>query len=56
MHTKIKPLEILKNEYLLFCSARKKLDHKTIKSYSIDLEQYCQFSNSVAILGLIKKQ
>ena len=55
MYTKIKPLEILINEYLLFCSARKNLDHKTIKSYSIDLKQYCKFSNSVNYSWFNKK-
>lgn len=55
MYTKIKPLEILINEYLLFCAARKNLDYKTIKSYSIDLEQYCKFSSSVNYSWFNKK-
>ena len=29
--------------YLSFCSTRKNLDKKTIKSYSIDLKQYIEF-------------
>lgn len=43
MKTKIQPLEILISEYLQFCSTRKNLNHKTIKSYSIDLNQYYKF-------------
>ena len=55
METKRKPLEVLINDYLQFCSARKNLDVKTIKSYSIDLKQYCQFSNSVNYSWFSKK-
>lgn len=33
----------LTKEYLHFCTTRKNLDHKTIKSYSIDLKQYADF-------------
>ncbi len=46
MKTTINPLEILIDEYLQFCSARKNLDYKTIKSYSIDLKQYFEFSST----------
>ena len=41
-----KNLELLNNlfkEYLHFCTARKNLDFKTIKSYTIDLRQYSKF-------------
>lgn len=31
------------DNYLHFCITRKNLDSKTIKSYSIDLEQFCNF-------------
>lgn len=55
MKTKIKPLKILTNEYLQFCSARKNLNHKTIKSYSIDLEQYYQFCCSITYSWFNKK-
>lgn len=34
---------IYKKEYLQFCTNRKKLNSKTIKSYSIDLRQFEQF-------------
>lgn len=34
---------IYKKEYLQFCTNRKNLDRKTIKSYSIDLNQFEQF-------------
>lgn len=34
---------IYKKEYLHFCTNRKNLDSKTIKSYSIDLKQFEQF-------------
>lgn len=30
-------------KYLQFCAQRKNLDHKTIKSYSIDLRQFTEF-------------
>ena len=46
MKTTINPLEILIDEYLQFCSSRKNLDYKTIKSYSIDLMQYFEFSST----------
>ena len=55
METKRKPLEVLINDYLQFCSARKKLDHKTIKSYSIDLKQYYEFSYSLTYSWINKK-
>lgn len=31
----------LKNEYLSYCGLRKELDPKTVKAYSIDLNQFC---------------
>ena len=34
---------IYKKKYLQFCTNRKNLNNKTIKSYSIDLEQFEQF-------------
>lgn len=42
-------LNILIETYLSFCTARKNLDSKTIKSYSIDLKQYTNFifSNNI---------
>ena len=46
METRINKLDTLINEYIQFCSARNNLDRKTIKSYSIDLKQYYQFSSS----------
>lgn len=55
METKRKPLEVLINDYLQFCSARKNLDYKTIKSYSIDLKQYFEFSCSTTDLWLNKR-
>ncbi|MBQ2970997.1 MAG: tyrosine-type recombinase/integrase [Ruminococcus sp.] len=55
METKRKPLEVLINDYLKFCSARKNLDHKTIKSYSIDLNQYYEFSCSTTYSWFNKK-
>ena len=43
METNIESLNTLIKEYLHFCTARKNLDLKTIKSYSIDLRQYSEF-------------
>lgn len=42
-------LNILIETYLSFCTARKNLDSKTIKSYSIDLKQFTDFifSNNI---------
>ncbi len=42
-------LNILIKTYLSFCTTRKNLDSKTIKSYSIDLKQYTNFifSNNI---------
>ncbi|MBQ8527222.1 MAG: tyrosine-type recombinase/integrase [Lachnospiraceae bacterium] len=34
-------------EYLEHCRYRKRLDAKTIKAYSIDLKQYCNFSSEL---------
>lgn len=43
MKTNYKNFINLIEEYLHFCSVRKNLDTKTIKSYSIDLKQYATF-------------
>lgn len=42
-------LNVLIKTYLSFCTARKNLDSKTIKSYSIDLKQFTDFifSNNI---------
>lgn len=55
MKIRSKSLEVLIKEYLLFCTTRKNLDPKTIKSYSIDLKQYYQFSCSDTYSWLNKK-
>lgn len=55
MKKTIKPLEILIDTYMLFCSARKNLNYKTIKSYSIDLNQYLKFSYSTTNLWFNKR-
>lgn len=39
----------LTEEYLHFCIARKNLDYKTIKSYSIDLKQYSDFISDFSL-------
>ena len=39
----------LTEEYLHFCIARKNLDNKTIKSYSIDLKQYSDFISDFSL-------
>ena len=39
-------LSLTAEEYLNFCTTRKNLDKKTIKSYRIDLRQYKEFVNS----------
>lgn len=31
-------------EYIEYCEYRKRLDHKTLKAYKIDLKQYEDFS------------
>lgn len=44
MKTSTKSLNVLINDYLQFCLSRKNLDKKTIKSYTIDLRQYNEFT------------
>ena len=39
----------LTTDYLNFCLSRKNLDKKTIKSYTIDLRQYFEFTMESAI-------
>ena len=39
----------LTTDYLNFCLSRKNLDQKTIKSYTIDLRQYFEFTMESAI-------
>ena len=41
-------------EYLTFCTTRKNLDMKTIKSYRIDLRQYQEFSDSNGLVWFEK--
>lgn len=55
MKARPESLELLTKNYLHFCSARKNLDHKTIKSYSIDINQYYQFSCSATYSWFNKK-
>ena len=43
----------LTTDYLKFCVSRKNLDQKTIKSYTIDLRQYFEFTMESAIDTLI---
>ena len=45
----------LTEEYLHFCIARKNLDYKTIKSYSIDLKQYSDFISDFSLTWNDKK-
>ena len=45
----------LTEEYLHFCTTRKNLDHKTIKSYSIDLKQYADFLTDYSLDWIDKK-
>ena len=45
----------LTEEYLHFCTARKNLDTKTIKSYSIDLKQYADFLTDYSLDWIDKK-
>ena len=49
METNSKTLINLIEEYLHFCTARKNLDTKTIKSYSIDLKQYADFLSDYSL-------
>lgn len=42
-------------EYLHFCQTRKNLNLKTIKSYSIDLNQYSQYINQYSLNWTLKK-
>lgn len=41
-------------KYLQFCAQRKNLDHKTIKSYSIDLRQFTNFVRENNLLWISK--
>ena len=41
-------------KYLEFCTQRKNLDHKTTKSYSIDLRQFTEFINNNNLLWVSK--
>lgn len=41
-------------KYLQFCAQRKNLDHKTIKSYSIDLRQFTEFICENKLLWISK--
>lgn len=45
----------LTTDYLNFCLSRKNLDHKTIKSYTIDLRQYFEFTTKSATEWADKK-
>ena len=49
MKTNSKTFINLIEEYLHFCTARKNLDTKTIKSYSIDLKQYATFLSDYSL-------
>lgn len=49
METNSKTFINLLEEYLHFCTARKNLDTKTIKSYSIDLKQYAVFLSDFSL-------
>lgn len=49
MENKLK-LSLTAEEYLNFCTTRKNLDKKTIKSYRIDLRQYKEFVNSNSLI------
>lgn len=49
MKTNSKNFIKLTKEYLHFCTARKNLDTKTIKSYSIDLKQYAAFLSDYSL-------
>lgn len=55
METNSKTFINLIEEYLHFCTARKNLDTKTIKSYSIDLKQYTVFYHTILLIGMTKK-
>ena len=49
MENKLK-LSLTAEEYINFCTNRKNLDKKTIKSYRIDLWQYKEFVNSNSLI------
>ena len=49
MDTNLENFINLTKEYLHFCTTRKNLDHKTIKSYSIDLKQYAVFLSDYSL-------
>ena len=42
-------LELYLKEYLTYCKYRKRLDNKTLKAYSIDLQQYSLFSSASSL-------
>ena len=44
----------LTTDYLNFCLSRKNLDQKTIKSYTIDLRQYFEFTMNLLLNGQTK--
>lgn len=39
-------LQHLKENYINYCSYQRKLDSKTVKAYSLDLDQFFHFSES----------
>ena len=45
----------LTTDYLKFCVSRKNLNQKTIKSYTIDLRQYFEFTTKSATEWADKK-
>lgn len=55
MDTNLENFINLTKEYLHFCTTRKNLDHKTIKSYSIDLKQYADFLTDYSLDWFEKK-
>ena len=44
------------NAYLEYCKCRKHLDTKTLKAYSIDLEQYLHFCTTYHSLDYFSRQ
>lgn len=53
METSSKTFIKLTEEYLHFCTARKNLDTKTIKSYSIDLKQFAVFLSDYSLESML---
>lgn len=39
----MQPIHQLVQEYLKVCQFQKRLDSKTLKAYTIDLRQFCEF-------------